>query len=46
MSLRERAQAYQGSQPGLPAIDVTPQILAALLGIAEDFDGYDGADLD
>jgi len=46
MSLRERAQAYQSHQSGLPDVDVPPGILAALLGIGEDSSVYDGADLD
>jgi hypothetical protein len=45
-SLRERAQTYPGSQPSLPSESVPPEILAALLGIAEDSQPYGAADLD
>lgn len=46
MSLRERAQAYEGYQSSLPDVQIPPEVLDALLGIGEDSNRYDSADLD
>jgi hypothetical protein len=45
-SLRERAESASPYQAGLPAMDVPPDVLMALLGIRESDHGYDAADLD
>lgn len=45
-SLRERAESTQLYRTDLPEVDVSPEILIALLGIKEETASYDLSDLD
>ncbi|MFH1183610.1 MAG: hypothetical protein V1755_01035 [Chloroflexota bacterium] len=45
-SLRERAEAAQLYQAGMPDVEVPPEVLLTLLGIKEDDGAYDPRELD